>query len=82
MAGNPWAWGGVSDMTFGTDGKLTTPWGAGTWGPVAEAETNIFVDFVGARHNLRLLPSGLGVSTRCNDGTVVLLRSLKGKKST
>ena len=40
----------------------------------------LFADFVGAKHNVKLLPSGLGVSTRCADKNTVLLRSIKAAK--
>ena len=40
----------------------------------------MYADFVGAKHNVKLLPSGLGVSTRCADKNTVLLRSIKAAK--
>lgn len=32
MAGGAATWGGVSGLQFHSDGRLTTPWGKGTWG--------------------------------------------------
>ena len=62
------------------DGSLQTPWGVGQWGAHPDAEDHVFADFVGAKHNVKLLPSGLGVSTRCADKNTVLLRSIKAAK--
>ena len=40
-----------------------------------------FADFVGAKHNVKFdLTTGMGVSTRCSDSNVVLVRSLKAAK--
>ena len=77
---SPYAWGGVGDMVFNADGSLQTPWGVGQWGAHPDAEDHVFADFVGAKHNVKLLPSGLGVSTRCADKNTVLLRSIKAAK--
>ena len=77
---SPWAWGGVGDLVFKPDGKLETPWGAGTWGAHDSADGVVFADFVGSKHNVRLLPSGLGVSTRCSDANTVLVRSIRAAK--
>lgn len=63
---SPYAWAGIGDMHFKGDGTLETPWGAGRWGGLgAEHPRGIFADFVGSKHNVEFLPSGLGVSTRC-----------------
>ena len=80
IAHSPYAWGGVGDMVFNADGSLQTPWGVGQWGAHPDAEDHVFADFVGAKHNVKLLPSGLGVSTRCADKNTVLLRSIKAAK--
>ena len=79
---SPYAWGGVGDIIFQPDGGLKTPWGQGTWGlhPGAPAQS-FFADFIGAKHNVRMMQSGLAVSTRCSDGNVVLLRSIKAAKA-
>jgi len=78
VARSPYAWGGVGDMTFLSDGTLRTPWGDGKWG--LHSPSAIYADFVGAKHNVRMLPSGMGVSTRCSDNNVVLVRSIKSAK--
>ena len=75
---SPWAWGGVTDLVFHADGSLDTPWGKGTWGGLPGTDEHVFADFVGSKHNLRVLPRGLGVSTRCGDSNIVLVRSMKG----
>ena len=66
-------------MSFKAGGVLQTPWGAGKWGLLGERA--VFADFVGAKHNVRVLPSGMGISTRCNDNNVVLVRSIKAAKA-
>ena len=33
------------------------------------------------KHNVRMLASGMGISTRCNDNNVVLVRSIKAAKA-
>ena len=41
----------------------------------------VYADFVGAQHNVRFdLQTGMGVSTRCSDSNVVLVRSIKSAK--
>ena len=63
---------------------LETPWGKGEWGlhPSDAEGTAVYADFVGAKHNVRFeLSSGMGVSTRCNDNNVVLVRSIKAAKA-
>ena len=79
MGFSPWAWGGVGGFKFEADGKLTTPWGGGTWGVLRDVPDAVFADFVGAKHNL-LLSHSVAVSTRCSDNNVVLLRSVKDAK--
>ena len=82
---SPYAWGGVGDMVFEEEGVLSTPWGKGEWGvhPADESPaTAVYADFVGAKHNVRFdLSTGMGVSTRCNDNNVVLVRSIKAAKA-
>ena len=69
-------------MTFKPGGVLETPWGQGRWGLHAgQEESAIYADFVGSKHNVRMLPSGMGVSTRCGDNNVVLVRSIKSAKA-
>ena len=75
---SPWAWGGVTGLAFHPDGTLDTPWGKGVWGGLPDAPQHVFADFVGSRHNLRVQPQGLAVSTRCGDANIVLVRSMKG----
>ena len=43
--------------------------------------THVYADFVGAKHNVEMLPSGMGISTRCGDNNVVLVRSIKQAKA-
>ena len=84
IAHSPYAWGGVGDMIFQEEGVLETPWGKGEWGlhPSDGAGTAVYADFVGAKHNVRFeLSSGMGVSTRCTDNNVVLVRSIKAAKA-
>jgi len=81
QAQSPFAWAGVGDMIFKADGVLSSPWGVGKWGAHPGDSAAIFADFVGTRHNVRIMPSGLGISTRCTDNNVVLLRSIKKAKS-
>jgi len=79
---SPYAWAGVGDMFFKPNGELITPWARGTWGAHAgDPARAVYADFVGARHNVKFMPSGLGVSTRCGDGNVVLVRSIKQAKA-
>ena len=83
IANSPYAWGGVGDMGFEDGGVLTTPWGKGQWAVHSgdPSGKTVFADFVGAKHNVRFdLATGMGVSSRCNDGNVVLVRSLKAAK--
>uniref|UniRef100_A0A7S2NNV6 Nucleotide-diphospho-sugar transferase domain-containing protein n=1 Tax=Haptolina brevifila TaxID=156173 RepID=A0A7S2NNV6_9EUKA len=75
---SPYAWGGMGDLIFSQDGTLKTPWGTGSWG--LHSPSALWADFVGAKHNVRMLPSGLGISTRCGDNNVVLVRSIKVAK--
>ena len=43
---------------------------------------SVAADFVGAKHNVRFdMSSGMGVSTRCADSNVVLVRSIKAAKA-
>jgi hypothetical protein len=70
---SPYAWGGVGDMSFKEGGILETPWGQGKWG--LHSQTAIFADFVGSKHNVRMIEGGMGVSTRCGDSNVVLVRA-------
>jgi len=79
IAASPYAWGGVGDMSFKDGGVLETPWGQGKWGMLSEAA--FYADFVGAKHNVRVLESGMGISTRCSDSNVVLVRSIKAAKA-
>ena len=61
-------------------GVLETPWGKGAWALHADDRGghSVSADFVGAKHNVRFdLESGMGVSTRCGDNNVVLVRSVK-----
>jgi hypothetical protein len=84
IANSPYAWGGVGDMSFGEGGVLSTPWGKGEWALHAGDATGLSVaaDFVGAKHNVAFdLESGMGVSTRCADNNVVLVRSIKAAKA-
>ena len=86
MAKSPYAWGGVGDISFKAGGVLETPWGQGTWGlhcagDACAASQDLYADFVGAKHNVHMLPSGMGVSTRCSDNNVVLVRSIKAAKA-
>ena len=56
QAESPFAWAGVGDMVFSRGGELSTPWGAGKWGAhKGDPSRGLFVDFVGARHNVRSL---------------------------
>jgi len=80
IANSPYAWGGVGDMVFREGGVLETPWGKGAWALHADDRGghSVSADFVGAKHNVRFdLESGMGVSTRCGDNNVVLVRSVK-----
>ena len=64
-------------------GVLDTPWGKGQWAIHAGDSSGLSVaaDFVGAKHNVRFdLATGMGVSTRCSDSNVVLVRSIKEAK--
>ena len=67
------------DMSFKEDGVLETPWGQGAWG--LHSQSAFYADFVGAKHNVRVLESGMGISTRCSDNNVVLVRSIKAAKA-
>ena len=81
---SPYAWGGVGDMKFTEGGVLETPWGKGEWGlhPDDPSGMTVYADFVGAKHNVRFdLSTGMGVSTRCADSNVVLVRSIKAAKA-
>jgi len=78
VANSPYAWGGVGDMSFKDGGILETPWGSGQWG--LHSPSALYADFVGAKHNVRMLESGMGISTRCSDSNVVLVRSIKAAK--
>ena len=83
IAHSPYAWGGVGDMKFEDGGVLDTPWGKGQWAIHAGDSSGLSVaaDFVGAKHNVRFdLATGMGVSTRCSDSNVVLVRSIKEAK--
>jgi hypothetical protein len=83
IAHSPFAWGGVGDMVFKEGGVLDTPWGKGTWGlhPADTSGQAVYADFVGAKHNLVFsLETEMGVSTRCDDNNVVLVRSIKAAK--
>ena len=83
VAHSPYAWGGVGDMNFAEGGVLETPWGKGEWGlhPDDSSGASVYADFVGAKHNVRFeLSTGMGVSTRCSDNNVVLVRSIKAAK--
>jgi len=80
MGQSPWAWGGVGGFSFEANGKLTTPWGQGSWGVHSDGSEAVFADFVGAKHNL-VLSHSVAVSTRCSDSNVVLLRSVKNAKT-
>ena len=83
MERSPYAWGGVGDMSFRENGVLETPWGKGEWGVHSgDASGNtVWADFVGAKHNVRFMESRLGVSTRCSDNNLVLVRSIKNAKA-
>ena len=84
IANSPYAWGGVGDMTFTSGGVLETPWGKGQWAIHSGDSTgnSVSADFVGAKHNVRFdLSTGMGVSTRCADSNVVLVRSIKAAKA-
>lgn len=76
---SPFAWAGIGDMHFKAGGELETPWGAGKWGGLGGRW--ISADFVGSKHNVNFLPTGLGVSTRCGDRNTVLVRSIKASKA-
>ena len=83
IANSPYAWGGVGDMEFVAGGVLKTPWGKGEWTihPGDASGHSVSADFVGAKHNVRFDPeTGMGVSTRCADSNVVLVRSIKAAK--
>ena len=84
IAHSPYAWGGVGDMSFEASGVLSTPWGKGAWEVHAAdpQKLSVAADFVGAKHNVRFdLTTGMGVSTRCADSNVVLVRSIKAAKA-
>lgn len=80
---SPYAWGGIGDIFFHEGGSLKTPWGDGQWGAHAAdgGGRSFFADFVGAKHNVLVLESGMGISTRCADNNVVLVRSIKAAKA-
>ena len=71
----PWEWSGVPPFVFQAGGVLSTPWGAGRWGPLGTDGDQLFADFVGSRHNLhfdlRAAP-GRFTSSRCGDGEPVV----------
>ena len=53
---------------------LSTPWGAGRWGPLGGDGDMLFADFVGSRHNLQFDLRGAPgrfTSSRCGDGEPV-----------
>ena len=71
-------------QVFREAGVLETPWGKGEWALHAGDASghSVAADFVGAKHNVRFdLESGMGVSTRCGDSNVVLVRSVKVAKA-
>ncbi|KAL1519284.1 hypothetical protein AB1Y20_022813 [Prymnesium parvum] len=67
-----WEWSGTGPMLFEQGGRLSTPWGSGTWGVLRG--NYLFADFVGSRHNLKFDSARKGqfVSSRCGDGDPVL----------
>ena len=62
-------WGGIKYIEFFEHGKLTTPWGSGSWGDASSAKrpNTIYADFIGQVHMLTF--SGDDFSfMRCSDG--------------
>jgi len=61
---------------FHSDGRLTTPWGSGTWGLVDLNKNWFFADFIGAEHRLEVAADGWPHfrSVRCSDGDVVQVK--------
>mmetsp|Transcript_39874 Transcript_39874/g.66165 ORF Transcript_39874/g.66165 Transcript_39874/m.66165 type:complete len:743 (+) Transcript_39874:14-2242(+) len=64
LAGSgPWSWAGNSPLAFLRGGVLLTPWGRGNWGVTRRqgaetaASTEVFADFAGSEHTVRLLDS-------------------------
>ena len=67
----PWAWSGITPMSFLHGGALHSPWGVGTYWPEEGSTTTVIVEFVGAKH--RVTPHGCMKfsSVRESDGQAV-----------
>jgi len=74
MGSGPWSWGGVMPLGFFRGGHLSTLWGDGKWGPVKDeatggwSEDTIYMNFVGQKHIVKILPCHQFLSTRASDG--------------
>ena len=54
MGAGPWAWAGITPMAFLGGGRLHSPWGPGTYAPVAGTTDSLYVNFVGSKHRVTL----------------------------
>ena len=82
VSSSTYTWGGVKPLRFGAGGKLSTPWGEGTWAPVKGQPDSIFATFVGTRHlvtfqDVRGAPGAMFISQRCSDGDIVMGRAVR-----
>ena len=80
MLGTHWTWAGIKTLSFEAAGKLTTPWGKGTWGvarkvkgmPQCDAPAEcLMVDFSSALHHATFELPDTFTSVRVGDGEVV-----------
>jgi len=83
IMGFVWSWGGVKPINFEDMGRLSTPWGEGSWGVIAEIRNGqalVFADFASQRHELSFEDvdlqqnTGMYVSKRCSDSNIVVGR--------
>ena len=67
----PWAWAGITPLAFLGWGALYTPWGRGTYVPVAGTDDTLIVTFIGTRHRVVVSECYAFKSTRDKDGDKV-----------
>ena len=77
IKGREATWAGIKGLRFDRGGRLTTPWGGGSWGRLRDDLETIFVDFMGQQHLLTLSNETAWpalASVRCGDSEKVVVK--------